>query len=374
MKTPLRLCLVLVLMALAQSYAFAQTITTSLSSLTNVKTGITQEFSVTTSGPTAQSVVGKLDFDPYQANDIILQYQAPGATEFTTLTLDANGIATFGPFALTQTDAVHNFKILFNRADNYSYSLRMFEAANPTNPVGAAATGSVAVTTLQEPTIDGTLDNYPTLETNNNIEWQIFVEANDRAGDKANIEIALATPAQRNNFVLEYDVNRAIMNPSLPVNFQPLTFNEDGIARIGPAEGETLTAIAGSSDINQIMRIRFTQPGTYAYSIRLRRDDGNIIAFVNETVTVTGLAGMDDMIGSTRISVYPTLVSDAVRVDLGDVRNASIVVTDLLGRTVMQLKNKTGVVDLNTNGLAKGTYLVKITKGNDVAGARFVVR
>lgn len=375
MKTPLRICIALMLMVLTQGYSFAQTISTSLGGLTSVKTGVTKEFSVTTSGPTAQSVLGKLDFNPYQANDIILQYQAPGATAFVPVTLDANGVATFGPFTLTQGDAVHNFKILFNRADTYSYTLGMVDASSTTTAVGSPVTGSVTVTTLQEPTINSTLDQITTtLETGQNIEWQILADANDRAGDKANIEIALADPAQRNNFTLEYDVNRAIMNPSQQVNFQPLTFGADGVAKIGPEGGETLTTIENNPDINQIMRIRFTQPGTYNYTVRLRRDDGNIIAFVNETVTITGVAGIDDMIGGTRISVYPTLAKGVVRVDLGNVRNASVIVTDMLGRVVMQLENATGAVNLSTNSMAKGTYFVKIVKGNDVAGSRFIIR
>ena len=378
MKTPLRFCIALLLMVFMQGYSFAQTISTTLNDLTNVKTGITREFSVTTSGPTAQSVLGKLDFTPFNTNDIILQYQAPGATDFTNLSIDANGVATFGPFTLTQTNAVHNFKILFNRGDTYNYTLGMVDATNTSTAVGSSVSGSVTVTTLQEPTINSTLDNIDQdpnggLETGRDIEWQILADANDRAGEKANIEIALADPAQRNNFTLFYDVRRAIMNGGEP-DFQPLTFNSDGVAVIGPEGGETLVAIANNPDINQILKINFMQPGTYTYTVRLRRDEGNIIASVNETVTVTGVAGMDDMIGDTRISVYPTLANGNVRVDLGDVRSADIIVTDVLGRVVMQVEKASGAVQLNTSSIAKGTYFVKIVKGKDVAGSRFVVR
>ena len=376
MRTPLRLCFALFLAFIVQGYSFAQTVTTTLGGLTDVKTGITEDFTVTTQG-SGQVVRGKFTFSPFVANDIILQYQAPGTTQYTNLTVGADGVVYFGPeagFTLSTTAVNHSFKILFNTARNYNYTLELVTVGASPQTV-ATANGTLSVSTLQEPTINSTLDQITTaLETGQNIEWQILADANDRAGDKVNIEIALNDPAQRNNFTMEYDVNRAIMNPGQTVDFQPLTFGADGIAKIGPEGGETLTTIENNPDINQIMRIRFTQPGTYSYTIRLRRDDDNIIAFVNETVTVTGVAGIGDMIGSTRIRVYPTLTNGAVRVDLGDVRNASISVSDMLGRVVMQLENAAGAVNLETHRLAKGTYFVKVVKGNDVAGSRFIVR
>ncbi|GAB3199318.1 hypothetical protein GCM10027293_18160 [Pontibacter aydingkolensis] len=362
----------MLLAVIVQGYSFAQTISTTLGTLTEVKTGNTRDFTVTTQG-SGQGVIGRIDFDPYVANDIILQYQAPGTTQYVNVPVNANGVAEFGPFTLTQESVVHNFKILFNRGDTYGYTLGLFDSATPTAAVGSAVTGSVTVATTQEATIDGTLDTIdntePGVETGKDFVWTIFVTSGDRVGENVNIQIKLDDPAQRNNFTLEYDANRAITNGG-EINMQPLTFNELGIATIGPAAGEALVA----GGIEQVMRINFTQPGTYSYRLQLRRDDGNILAFTNETITVTGVAGIDDMIGGSRISVYPTLADGAVRVDLGDVRNASISVTDMLGRVVMQRDNASGAVNLNTRNLAKGTYFVKVIKGNDVAGSRFIVR
>ncbi|MFD2512990.1 T9SS type A sorting domain-containing protein [Pontibacter locisalis] len=377
MKASLRIGITLLLALVMHGFGFAQSpLTTSLGGLTNVRTGITEEFTVTTQGGTGQMVRGRFDFTPYQEGDIVLQYRAPGAQEYTTLTVGAEGVVMFGPeagFAYPATATTHDFKIFFNREDTYNYTLDLV-TTDATPQTVATTTGSVVVTQpTQFPTIDGTLDvvdQQKEITTAQPEDWQIFVTANQFAGVKGNIQMVLANPEQRNNITLLYDANRAATTGA-EVDFQPLTFNEQGVATIGPAEGESLP----QGGISQLMRISFSQAGTYGYSLRFTRaGDNTVLASVQESVEVATVAGIDDMIGNSRISVYPTLTSGAVRVELGDIRNAKVAVTDMLGRVVLQIDNATGSVQLSTSNLAKGTYFVKITKGNDVAGSRFIVR
>ncbi|WP_439881192.1 T9SS type A sorting domain-containing protein [Pontibacter sp. MBLB2868] len=375
MKTSLRIGITLLLAMVVQGYGFAQSVATTLGGLTNVRTGITEEFTVTTQGGSEQMVRGKFDFTPYQEGDIVLQYKAPGAQEYTTLATDPTGIIMFGPetgFTFPATATTHDFKIFINRADTYNYTLDLV-TVEATPQTVATTNGAVTVTTpTQFPTIDGTLDvvaQQKGLVVNQADEWQILVNANEFAGVKGNIQVVLANPAQSANITLLYDAKRATTTGGDP-DFQPLTFNEQGIATIGPAEGEVLTA----DGINQLMKASFTQAGTYSYTLRFRRDEGTTLASVQETVTVSIVAGIDDMIGNSRITVYPTITNGSVRIDLGDVRNASIAVTDMLGRTVLRVDSAAGSVQLNTAELAKGTYFIKVIKGNDVAGSRFIVR
>lgn len=375
MKASLRIGITLLLALVMQGYGFAQSVTTTLNTLTNVRTGITEEFTVTTEGGSGQMVKGQFDFNPYQEGDIVLQYKAPGAQEYTTLTPGADGVFTFGPaegFSFPATATAHNFKIWFNRPATYDYTLSLMTVGDSPETV-ASATGSVAVTApTQYPTINGTLDvvaREKELVINQPEIWQILVDANDFYGVKGNIKIALASPAQRDNITLLYNANRASTTPEED-NYQPLVFNDQGIATIGPEGGETLPA----SGLNQVMKISFSQAGTYPYTISFVREDGTPLATVSESVTVATVAGIDDMIGNSRISVYPTLSSGDVRVELGDVRNAKVAVMDMLGKVVLQIDNATGAVQFSTAGLSKGTYFVKIIKGNDVAGSRFIVR
>jgi hypothetical protein len=373
MKTPLRIGITLLLALVVQGFGFSQSITTTLSSISNPKTGIESQFAVTTEGGNGQMVRGRLTFSPYAVNDLELQYKAPQAQEYTTLTIGSDGVVMFGPesgFAFAAATTTHDFKVKFNTGKTYNYSLDLrTTGATPQNAVSAS--GNLTVNTFQESTINGTLDiidQEEGLQSNKIIEWQILVDPKDRAGEKGNIQIELANPQQRNNITLMYDVRRAITNGGDP-DFQPLTFNENGIATIGSQEGEQLT----SSGINQIMRVNFSQGGTYNYTIRFLRDDNNPIALVQESVNVANVAGIKDMIGNTRISVYPTLVSGSVRIDLGEINNAKISITDMLGRVVLQMNNATGPVQINTSEFAKGTYFVKVVKGSDVAGSRFIV-
>ncbi|MCJ8167457.1 T9SS type A sorting domain-containing protein [Pontibacter sp. E15-1] len=240
------------------------------------------------------------------------------------------------------------------------------------------AGASFAQTVTNEPTVDGTLDMVENLTINQNFLWQAIVKGFDRAAltpkEKVNLEIQLTNPAQRNNFVLNYNSNRAAATEE-EATYSLVTFNEAGYAKIGPEGGEDLVA-----EYQEYFKINFSQAGTYAYKLILRRVEGadvegTVLASVDESVTVAGTTtGLDDMIGDKRVAVYPTVSEGVVRVDLGTIRNASVVVVDMLGRKVLVLNKVNGKAEINTQKFAKGTYYVKVSAGNDVATSRLIVK
>lgn len=230
------------------------------------------------------------------------------------------------------------------------------------------ATLNTKAQTLQEPTIDGTLDVIEGVDVNQDILWQVFVRPNDRKGDKVNLEMHLLNPALRDNFTLMYNSNRDAANEEEAV-YSQITFNEQGVATVGPAGGEAMDA-----EYKEYFKINFMEPGVYAYKLVLRRADGNPLATVSESVMVGTVSGIDDMIGDTRVAVYPTVSEGMVRVNLGALRNATVSVVDLLGRKVMEQRSANGVVEINTINYARGTYLVKVLAGDEVASSRLIIK
>ncbi|WP_299756086.1 T9SS type A sorting domain-containing protein [uncultured Pontibacter sp.] len=231
------------------------------------------------------------------------------------------------------------------------------------------ATGLSSAQT-KEPTINGTLDvisEQGNLAVGTDIQWQVLINSFDRVGESANLEIKLHNPAQSENFTLFYNSNREATTEDEAV-YSEVTF-EDSVAVVGPEGGEELM-----DSYKEFFKINFSAPGIYKYDLILRRADGNPLATVTETITVGTVAGIDDMIGNTRVAVYPTVSEGAVRVNLGSIRNANVAVVDILGRKVLELRNANGIVEIDTKQYARGTYFVKVMAEKDVASSRLIVR
>ncbi|TPE44985.1 T9SS type A sorting domain-containing protein [Pontibacter mangrovi] len=224
--------------------------------------------------------------------------------------------------------------------------------------------------TIQEPTVNGTLDvisGNGELAINQDVQWQAYIDAHDREGESANLQIKLHKPAQSENFTLYYNSNRDATTEEEAV-YEEVAF-ENGVATVGPEEGVVLPA-----SYKEYFKINFSEPGIYVYDLVLVRTDGNQLAKVTETVSVGTVAGTDDMIGDTRVAVYPTVSNGMVRLNLGSIRNAEVAVHDILGRKVLQLSRANGVVEINTQKYARGTYFVKVSADNDMASSRLIVR
>lgn len=371
MKAALHFFMTLIAVALASSASMAQTLTTTLGNLEAVKTGQEKEFTVTVdaAGQTA-TVRGNLTFTDYQKDQIgQVQYKAPGETAYTNLSVTDNGVIAFGPeagFALAS--GVHSFKIRFNAGRTYPYTIALVNTGSSQNV--ATASGSLVVQQTAEPTIDGTLDIISNVTTDKDILWQALVSPNDRAddGDMVNLVIKLNNPEQRNNFTLMYNSNREAQTEE-EAQYTTVTFDETGTAVVGPEAGELMPA-----NYKYYFKINFAASGTYNYALNLRRVGGTVLASVNETVMVATVASLDDMIGDTRVAVYPTVSNGSVRLNLGKIRNANVAVIDMLGRQVLEMNKANGMVEIDTKKFAKGTYFVKVFADNDVASSRLIVK
>ncbi|ARS37280.1 T9SS type A sorting domain-containing protein [Pontibacter actiniarum] len=227
---------------------------------------------------------------------------------------------------------------------------------------------SQAQSTIQEPTIDGTLDTYENLEVGEDYLWQVFVRPYDYLGDSVNLEIQLLNPELRDNFTLLYNSNREAQNEE-EATYSQVEFNEAGFAMVGPPKGEKM-----EGNYREYFKINFAEEGVYGYKLTLRRRDGTDLARLDESVQVGTVAGIDDMIGGTRVAVYPTVSEGAVRLNLGQIRNASVAVVDMLGRKVLEVSKANGIVEINTQDYARGTYFVKVFAEDDVASSRLIVR
>ena len=231
------------------------------------------------------------------------------------------------------------------------------------------ATG-VSNAQTKEATVNGTLDvisEQGDLVIGSDVQWQVHINSFDRQGDKTNLEIKLHNPAQSNNFTLHYNSNRDAANEDEAVYTQ-VSFT-DGVAVIGPEGGEPLP-----TSYKEYFKINFSAPGIYKYDLILRREDNVVLATVTETVTAGTVASIDDMIGDSRVAVYPTVSTGTVKLSLGKIRNANVAVMDMLGRKVLALSNANGTVEINTQQYARGTYFVKVMAENDVASSRLIVR
>lgn len=116
--------------------------------------------------------------------------------------------------------------------------------------------------------------------------------------------------------------------------------------------------------------------------IKLNRDGSIILAGTsaeelgkeNWKIVKLGDKQIDQLIEKQNIKIYPNPVSDYAYVEIGfDFREAEIVLYDLGGRHLQNIKTKNKVTKINTQTLIQGAYLVTVkTDTNNTANAKLI--
>ncbi|MEJ5102832.1 T9SS type A sorting domain-containing protein [Chryseobacterium sp. MYb328] len=116
--------------------------------------------------------------------------------------------------------------------------------------------------------------------------------------------------------------------------------------------------------------------------LRLNRDGSIILAGTsakelgkeNWKIVKLGDKQVNDLIEKYDIKIYPNPVSDYAYIEIGfDFKEADIVLYDMSGRQLQNLKTKNKVTKINTQNLIQGAYLVTIkTDTNKTANAKLI--
>jgi hypothetical protein len=128
----------------------------------------------------------------------------------------------------------------------------------------------------------------------------------------------------------------------------------DVFSKIGEVKGN------GTSTITQNYQFTDVTPAKGINYYRLRQVDFDGTESVSKTVSVN----FDSKV-QNKVKVYPTLVKDAVNVELSDDSKSEIAVRDLTGRVILT-QNTEGVSNttLNLGALSNGLYILSV-RSND---------
>ncbi len=108
-------------------------------------------------------------------------------------------------------------------------------------------------------------------------------------------------------------------------------------------DGGGLTTITDSNDVSVI-----STPGTYGTGLSVNFSTTNALA--------------NNVFNTKAISIYPNPSYGILNIATEEIVNVNI--TDLLGKSVFQMKNVDNTQTLNLTNLAKGIYLVKVSNEN----------
>ena len=116
--------------------------------------------------------------------------------------------------------------------------------------------------------------------------------------------------------------------------------------------------------------------------VKLNRDGSIVLAGTsaeelgkeNWKIVKLGDKQVDQLIEKYDIKIYPNPVSDYAYVEIGfDFKEADILLYDMSGRQLQNLKTKNTVTKINTQALIQGAYLVTIkTDNNKTANAKLI--
>lgn len=117
----------------------------------------------------------------------------------------------------------------------------------------------------------------------------------------------------------------------------------------GVASGSFTPASAGS----------FTVTYTYTNTSGCSASDSKV-------VTVDACAGIEEL-HTLDVKLYPNPVQNVLHINTGNTELKAVEVYDMVGKKVMSLTSSETVIDIDSQELAKGIYILRIQSGNDKA-------
>ena len=153
----------------------------------------------------------------------------------------------------------------------------------------------------------------------------------------------------------------------------------DSFTLVAECDGSTVTSINGSdsaSNINfyeqEVAAVDSAADG-HLYAGGFFLYAGNTKA---QNIAQYGCTNGIMEISKNHISIYPNPTNGIINISIENIKDASIVIYDLMGEKVSQSKLNTGQTQLDLSGHASGTYLYRMSEENGEAVSRgsFVIR
>lgn len=91
------------------------------------------------------------------------------------------------------------------------------------------------------------------------------------------------------------------------------------------------------------------------------------------TTTVQNLAGVEDVLADSFV-IYPNPASSKVTLQMKNIFNADVTVTDVLGKTVLTVKVQGAQQDIDVSSLNSGLYFVKVAAGGKSVTKKLIIK
>lgn len=125
-----------------------------------------------------------------------------------------------------------------------------------------------------------------------------------------------------------------------------------------------LKLIAGTNTYYGWARFDFlAMSGSFTIKDYAYNSSPNDCIFAGQTIT-----GFDELTNKNAFSIYPNpFISTTTIQTIGDFQNATVTIYDLLGKSLKQINNVSGMtVSLSRDDLPGGLYLLRLTEGNKI--------
>jgi PKD repeat protein len=118
--------------------------------------------------------------------------------------------------------------------------------------------------------------------------------------------------------------------------------------------------------------VKFTAAGTYTVKLKVANADGSDSLTRSNYILIQNGTGIEDKLPANEMFFYPNPAKDKI-VFSQACAGASITVTDVYGKTVVQLQ-KAGKQALDISNLTPGMYFVSVYNGGQVRTAKLLIR
>ncbi len=108
----------------------------------------------------------------------------------------------------------------------------------------------------------------------------------------------------------------------------------------------------------------------YAMDIDVKSDGIKVL----KGYTIKGNSTIiSNVVAYETVNIYPNPVSDFMKINLNEITDANVIITDATGRIIFNNNfSNTDLIEVNVNDFVSGMYLVKINTGNRIITGKFV--
>ncbi len=194
--------------------------------------------------------------------------------------------------------------------------------------------------------------------------------------EKPSTPTQLQEEIEYNNVILSWAASSDDITPEPSINYN--VFVKKGDYKEGSGLDDTVFSLnmptSGNAGTTTQYKLLGLEKGTYVWTVQAIDDQyqtSDLVAW--KTFTITDVVSNQDL-ALNQVQVYPNPVTYQLNIDLNQLQPNKVVITDVYGKTLVEMNSPNADMTVDFSGYASGIYFVNFIKGDATVLVKKVVK